>query len=104
LQVVLDVIDLLADEHPFLEAQPAHLGSERREAIAGKDNELERFAGPDAGGSFKQQIDAFQRTKIRGVEEHHLLTKTELAADLLPRAPRRARVEKVVDDLDGPLD
>ena len=58
-----------------VQAQPLHVLDERRETAARQDHELEGVARADARDGFEQEINAFHRAKIRGVEDHHLVVR-----------------------------
>ena len=62
--------------------------------------QLEGFARLDARDGFQQQINAFDRAQIGGVKDQHFIAQAEFAAHFLARTLRRARLKKIVDDID----
>src|SRR5262249_24245691 len=101
LQIVLDGVDLLADDHAVGQAEAAHVAGERRERLTGEDQELERAARADAYDGLEQQVHAHAGPKVGRMHHDQLVPQAELATDGLGRAAGRTRREEVVDDLDG---
>ena len=91
LKVVLDVVDLLADDDPVGKAEPPHVLGERRERLPGENEELEGLARADASDRLEQEIDALPRAEIRGVDDDDVLSEAELVAHVLARSARPAR-------------
>src|SRR5207237_783738 len=53
----------------------------------------------DARDGFQQEVDAFPRAEIGGVENNNFVPQAKLAAHLLARAAWRAWNEEIVDDV-----
>ena len=100
LKVVLDVVDLLADDDSVSQAKPPDVLGERRERFPRENEELEGLARANAGDRLQQEIDALPRAKIGGMDDDDFLPEAEFAAHFAARAARRARGEEIVDDLD----
>ena len=103
LQVIFDVIDPLAHEHPPVKSQAANIAGELSKAAARQDDEFESVAGADAAGGFEQQIYALERAEVGGMKHHDFVVEAELAAHRLPRTPRRTRFKEIVDYLHRPF-
>src|SRR5204862_6637151 len=100
LKIILDGVDLLADDHAVGQAEAPHGAGERRERLASEYEELEGLARAHARGGLQQKVDALAVAKVGRVNHEDFVAETELAADDLGRAAGRARSEEVVDDLD----
>ena len=60
---------------------------------------------PQPGERLQQQIDAFERAQVGGVQEQRLARrKAERTPDFLPVPLRRPRLEEVMDDVDWTVD
>src|SRR5262249_43164092 len=104
LQIVLDGVDLLADDHAIGQAEATHVPGKRRERFTGQDQELERAAWVNAHDGTEQQVHTLAGPQVGGMYHDELIAETELAADGIGRAPGRTRCEEVVDDLDGAIE
>src|SRR5216683_1112770 len=100
LKIVLDGVDLLADDHAVGQAEAPHVAGERRERLAGEYEELEGLARARARGGLQQEVDALAVAQVGRVHHDDFVAEAELAADGFGRAAGWARSEKVVDDLD----
>ena len=104
LQIVLDGVDLLADDHAVSQAKAAHVAGERRERFTGENQQLEGAARVNAHDGLEQQVHALAGPEVGGMHHDQLVAEAELAAHSLGRAAGRARREEVVNDLDGAVE
>ena len=93
-------VDLLANDHAVGQSETPHVAHERRERLAGQDEEPERVARLQARDGLQQEVDPLARAQVGGVHHEDLVAETELGADDLGRAAGPARGEEVVDDFD----
>src|SRR5256885_1612253 len=76
------------------------VAGERRERLAGEDEEVEGPARAHARDGLQQEVDALAVAQVGRVHHEDFVAEAELTADDLGRAAGRARSEEVVDDLD----
>src|SRR5262249_61480863 len=100
LKIILDRVDLLADDHPLGEPEAPNVAYERRERLAGEDEEPECLARPHTRDSLQQEVDAFARAQDGRMHYEDFVAQTELAADDLGRAAGPMRSGGVADNLD----
>ena len=96
-----------ANDDAILEAQAVHFldKGQRLEAFAGEDHQLERVAPPDSADGIEQQVNVTDRTGICRRMSTSLLTP-QLFGPGLPHGFYGAwhSAEKIVDDIDRPID
>src|SRR5262249_23242082 len=100
LEVILDRMDLLADDHAVGQAQTLHLAGERRERPASQDEELEGLRWTHARGRGQHEVNALARTEVGRMHHEDFALEAELTADGFRRSGDRMRSEEVVDDVD----
>src|SRR6185295_12351278 len=100
LEIILDGVDLLADDHPVGQTEAPHVTGKWRERLAGEDEELEGLARAHPGDRLQQEVDALAVPQVGRVHHEYFVAEAELTADAVGRAAGRAGREEVVDDLD----
>ena len=100
LEIVFDVGNIFADDKAVFQAEATDFFYEGGKFSTGENEELEGFAGTDAGGNFEEEIDALRGTQVGGVEDECFVAQSQFFPDFVAAAAWEARFKEIVDDVD----